>query len=227
MNHISVGITGLLKMIAGRERGSAVPGSIARSTRNIGAAAVFGGLSLVLEAMTTPYLPRMPGWGIAFIDPVSIIWIASYLLFGLSIGVSTCLIGTVGLMFLDPFTPIGPVMKFLATIPIILSLDLGMRLWKIKPYSGESLKPLKRYIPFSLVGVVGRIVIMTLINIVLFMTIFDLDYASLNLLGFQLVSWNAVVIVSVLVNAEQSFWDCGLSYLLSFSTKLYDQFKSW
>ena len=27
--------------------------------------------------------------------------------------------------------------------------------------------------------------------------------------------------------AEQSLWDCGLSYLLSYSTKLYDQFKSW
>jgi riboflavin transporter FmnP len=217
----------MLNVIAGQERGSIVSSAGARLTRNVGAAAVFGGLSLVLEAMTTPYLPRMPGWGIAFIDPVSIIWIASYLLFGLAVGVGTSLIGTLGLMFFDPFTPIGPVMKFLATIPIILSLDLGMRLWKIKPHSGESLKPLKRYIPFSLVGVVGRIAIMTLINILLFMTIFDLNYASLNLLGFQLVSWNAVVIVSVLINAEQSLWDCGLSYLLSFSTKLYDQFKSW
>lgn len=56
---------------------------------------------------------------------------------GLAVGVTTSLIGTLGLMLFDPFTPIGPIMKLLATIPIILSLDLGMRLWKIKPYSGE------------------------------------------------------------------------------------------
>jgi riboflavin transporter FmnP len=131
-----------------------------RLTRSIGAAAVFGGLSLVLDALTAPYLPRVPGWGIGFIDPVSIIWVTSYLLFGFTAGFTTSIIGTIGLMFFDPFTPIGPIMKFLATIPIILALDLGMRLGNIKPYSGESLKPLKRYVPFTLIGIAVRIVIM-------------------------------------------------------------------
>jgi hypothetical protein len=54
-----------------------------------------------------------------------------------------------------------------------------------------------------------------------------LNFARFNLFGLPLVSWNAVVIVVVLVNAEQSLWDCGFSYLLSFSTHLYDQFKFW
>ena len=196
-------------------------------TRKIGAAAVFGGLSFVLEALTAPYLPRVPGWGIGFIDPVSIIWVTSYLLFGLTVGLSTSVIGTLGLMFFDPFTPVGPIMKFLATIPIILALDWGMRLAHFNPYSAVSLKPLKRYVPLSLVGVIIRVVVMTFMNILLFLTILNLSYATINLFGLQLVSWNAVVIVAVLVNAEQSIWDCGISYVLAFSTRLYDQFRFW
>ena len=196
-------------------------------TRKIGAAAVFGGLSFLLEAVTAPYLPRVPGWGIGFIDPVSIIWVTSYLLFGLWVGLSTSMIGTLGLMFFDPFAPVGPVMKFLATVPIILALDWGMRLMHFKPYSGVSLKPLKRYVPLSLAGVIVRVVVMTGMNILLFLTILNLSYATINLFGLQLASWNAVVIVAVLVNAEQSIWDCGISYMLAFSTRLYDQFRFW
>jgi hypothetical protein len=136
-------------------------------------------------------------------------------------------IGTIGLMFFDPFTPVGPIMKFVATIPIILALDGGMRLGHFKPYSGISLKPLKRYVPLSLVGVIVRVVVMTFMNVLLFMTILNLSYATINLFGFQLISWDAVVTVAVLINAEQSVWDCGISYLLTFSTKLYDQFRFW
>ena len=199
----------------------------ARLARNVGATAVFGGLSFLLDALTAPYLPRVPGWGIGIIDPVSIIWITSYLLFGLMVGFTTSMIGTIGLMFFDPFTPVGPIMKFLATIPIILALDLGLRLGHVKPYSGGSLKSLRRFIPLCLIGVIVRIIILTFMNILLFMTILNLNYATISLFGFHLASWNAVVIVAILVNAEQSVWDCGGSYLLTFSTRLYDQFEFW
>jgi len=199
----------------------------AQITKKIGAAAVFGGLSFLLDALTAPYLPRVPGWGIGFIDPVSIIWVTSYLLFGLTVGLGTSVIGTLGLMFFDPFTPVGPIMKFLATLPIILALDGGMRLRLFKPYSGGSLKPLRRFIPLSVVGVIVRVVLMTFMNILLFLTILNLSYAVINLFGFQLTSWSAVIIVAVLVNAEQSIWDCGISYMLAFSTKLYDQLRFW
>ncbi len=196
-------------------------------TRNIGASAVFGGLSIVLAAITAPYLPRMPGWGIAFIDPVSIIWITAYLIFGFFTGITTSIIGTLGLMFFDPFTPIGPAMKFLATMPIILSFDLGLRLYRNIAHSGESLKSLKRYIPLSILGTVTRVVIMVFVNILLFIYIFDLGYAKINLFGAELSSWDAVIIVAMLINAEQSLWDCMIPYFISFSARLYDQFRFW
>jgi riboflavin transporter FmnP len=196
-------------------------------TRNVAVSAVFGGLSFVLSALTTPFIPRVPGWGIAFVDPVSIIWVTAYLIFGLSTGLMTSAIGTVGLMFFDPFTPIGPLLKLFATLPLILSLDLGMRAFRFKPYSGNSLRPLRRYVLLSLVGITGRIVILTMMNILLFLTIFSLSYASIDLFGMELSSWNAVIVVSVLINAEQSIWDCGVPYLLSFSAKAYDHFRFW
>ncbi len=196
-------------------------------TRNIGASAVFGGLSLALAALTAPYVPRMPGWGIAFIDPVSIVWITAYLIFGLTTGIVTSVIGTLGLMFFDPFTPIGPTMKFLATIPIILAFDLGLRLYRNTAYSGESLKSYKRYIPLSIIGTIIRIVIMTFVNILLFVYIFDLGYAKINLFGIELSSWDAVISVAILINAEQSLWDCLIPYLISFSSKVYDIFRFW
>lgn len=196
-------------------------------TRNVAVSAVFGGLSFVLSALTTSFLPRVPGWGIAFIDPVSIIWVTAYLLFGLPVGLMTSLVGTVGLMFFDPFAPIGPLLKLFATLPLIIAFDLGMRALKFKPYSGGSLRPLRRYVPLSLVGAAGRIVILTLMNVILFLTMFSLNFAQINLFGIQLSSWDAVIAVSVLINAEQSVWDCSIPYLLCFSAKLYDQFRFW
>lgn len=196
-------------------------------TRDIAVSAVFGGLSFVLSALTAPYLPRVPGWGIAFVDPVSIIWMTAYLIFGLPVGLLTSCIGTIGLMFFDPFAPAGPLFKLFATLPLILTFDLGMRALRFKPYSGASLRPLRRYVPLSLLGASFRIVILTFLNALLFVTIFSLSFAQINLFGLQLSSWNAVIAVAVLINAEQSVWDCSVPYLLSFSAKLYDQFKFW
>jgi hypothetical protein len=82
-------------------------------------------------------------------------------------------------------------------------------------------------VPLSLIGIVGRIVIMTMMNVALFLTIFSLNFAHINLLGVELSSWDAVIVVAILINAEQSIWDCAVPYLLSFSAELYDEFRFW
>ena len=43
------------------------------STVEIAGGAIFGALSIVVGALTAPILPRVPGWGIAYFDPISII----------------------------------------------------------------------------------------------------------------------------------------------------------
>ena len=195
-------------------------------TKAVAGAAIFGALSFVTSAFTAPYLPRMPGWGIAFIDPVSIIWIICFLIFGLYTGVLCSVIGTFGLMFFDPFAPIGPLMKFAATMPLILMYHFGLRLKDGTP-RGENLKSLRNYIPLSIGGAIIRIVVMVLANILVFIYVINISYAKFSLGGFTLTAWGAVVFVATLINAEQSIWDCALPYLAVFSTKIYDRFRFW
>lgn len=107
-------------------------------------AAIFGALGAVVAFMTAPYLPRL-AWGIAWIDPVSIIWVTCFLIFGAAAGILCCFIGTVALMFVDPFTPVGPVMKLLATLPMILIPFIILKLKKSWNYSSIELKGEKNY----------------------------------------------------------------------------------
>jgi riboflavin transporter FmnP len=196
-------------------------------TQSVAGAAIFGALSFVLAAVTAPYLPRMPGWGIAFIDPVSIIWIVCFLIFGLYTGLLCSIIGTVGLLFFDPFTPIGPIMKLLATLPIILALNYGLRLYGEGGGSGSSLKQLRIYVPLSVLGTAIRIVIMIVANILLFLYLFNVANVQFTIGTLTLSAWNAVIAVAILINVEQSIWDCGIPYILVFTTRLKEHFKFW
>jgi riboflavin transporter FmnP len=195
-------------------------------SRAIAGAALFGALSFVTSAFTTRYIPRLPVWGIALIDPVSIIWIMCFLIFGIRAGLLCSVIGTFGLMFFDPFAPIGPIMKFSATLPIMLTFYAGLRLRFRKP-RGEDLKSLRNYIPLSIVGTILRIVIMMIANILFFTYMMDITYARFSLGSFVISSWNAVILGATLVNAEQSIWDCVIPYLTVYSTKVYDRFRLW
>jgi riboflavin transporter FmnP len=202
--------------------------SKARSiTRFVAGASIFGALSFILSAVTAPYLPRMPGWGIAFIDPVSIVWILCFLIFGLYTGLLCSLIGTIGLMFFDPFTPIGPVMKLAATLPIILSFNYGLRLYKVVNPSGLSLRSLKVYVPLSLLGTAVRVVVMLAANILLFLTLFNVAPVRFSLGSITFTAWTAVIVVAILINVEQSLWDCAIPYILYYTSRLHERFQAW
>ena len=87
-------------------------------TLQLAGGAIFGALSIVVSFIAA-FLPRTPE-GFAYFDPVSIIWVLCFLIFGPLAGILCSVIGMVGLMFFDPFAPIGPSMKFIATIPMII-----------------------------------------------------------------------------------------------------------
>lgn len=168
----------------------------------------------------------MPVWGIALIDPVSIIWIICFLIFGLYSGLLCSVIGTFGLMFFDPFAPIGPAMKFSATMPLILMFYLGLRLRYKKP-QGHYLKSLKNYVPLGIAGTILRILVMTVANVLFFTYVIDISYAKFSLGSLVISSWSAVILGAALVNAEQSIWDCAIPYIAVYSTKIYDRFRLW
>jgi len=152
-------------------------------TLQIVGAALFGALSIVLSALLVPIIPRIPGWGIAIIDPVSILWIMCFLTFGVKSGLLCCVIGTVGLMPFDPFAPIGPLMKFSATVSLIIVPIIFLKLYKTIPgiRASQKMKNLRNYVVYGILGTVLRVAVMMLFNILLFLTLFSEGIAFVNL----------------------------------------------
>lgn len=201
-------------------------------TLEITGAALFGALSLVLSAFLTPSIPRIPGWGIAIIDPVSILWIICFLIFGAKSGLLCCLIGTLALFPFDPFAPIGPLMKFSATISLMIVPIILLKLYKTEPGSRNSqkYKKLSSYIITGVVGTMLRIIVMMIFNSWLFMTLFSsyLAGTTLEFIGLPSISgWAAVIIGVIIINAEVSLWDLILPYLVVFGSKLDQRYEIW
>ncbi len=185
-------------------------------TIQIVGAAIFGALSLVFSLYVVPYLPRTPE-GLAYFDPVSIIWVTCFLIFGPLAGILCSIIGMVVLFPFDPFSPIGPLMKFSATFSLIIVPILLLYLFNRKEGKrmSQKLKDLKTYVLYGVLGIVLRILVMVILNILVYLYYFGsegLDY------------W---IILIILVNILTSIWDLLFPYLLVFTTKLDEKFEIW
>jgi len=198
----------------------------------ISGAALFGALSIVFSAFVVPFVPRIPGWGIAIIDPVSIIWILCFLIFGTRAGLLCCVIGTFGLMPFDSFAPIGPIMKFSATFALIIVPIMFLKLYRTEEgvRNSQKIKNLRNYVVYGLFGVILRIGVMMVANYLLFITLFSdaVAYVSLEFIGLPGVSgWTAIVIGVIIINAETSLWDLLFPYVIVFGLKIDRWFSIW
>jgi riboflavin transporter FmnP len=201
-------------------------------TLEIAGAAIFSALSIVISVFITPILPRIPGWGIAIVDPISIIWITCLLIFGVRAGILCTVIGTIGLMPFDPTGWIGPSMKFTATMSLIIVPIIFLKLYKKGNDERISLKlkEPKNYILYGIIGTVLRIGVMVGFNLALFLTLWSdwLTGTSLEFLGLPNISgWSALIIGAILINAWQSLLDLLIPYLIVFPTKLDEKFEIW
>ncbi len=193
----------------------------------VAGAAIFGAISLVTSVYITPIILRVPGWGFAFFDPVSVVWLTAFLIFGFRCGLMTLVIGSIGLYFFDP-TGIGPLMKFFATIWFILIPYVFLRLKTKKKPQGTDLKALKHYIPSMLIAWAIRVPVMFILNIIVLRMWNLYDIVNLAWLGLADVSGiSAILITVILLNTIQSIGDAVIPYLLVFTTKIYDEFKIW
>ncbi len=198
----------------------------------IAGAAIFGALSIVAGAILAPNIPRIAGWFIAIIDPISIIWIACLLIFGVRAGILCSVIGAVGLMPFDFTGWIGPSMKLAATISLIIVPIIFLKLYKRKPgiINSQKLKEPKNYVIYGVGGTALRIVVMELFNIIVYLTVFAI-YANIITLEFlglpQITGMTAILIGAPLINAWQSALDLLIPYLLVFTTKLDEKFEIW
>jgi len=198
----------------------------------ISGAALFGALSLIVSVFTTPFLPRIPGWGIAIIDPVSIIWIMCFLIFGTRSGILCCVIGTICLLPFDPFTPIGPIMKFSATFALIIVPIMFLKLNRneLGVRNSQKIKNLTNYVVYGVFGVILRIGVMMIANYLLFITLFagSVAFVSLEFIGLPGVSgWSAIYFGVIIINAETSLWDLIIPYIVVFGFKIDQKFAIW
>jgi riboflavin transporter FmnP len=217
------------------EEKSLIEAKTSKSTQislQIAGASLFGALSIAFSALLTSVIPRIPGWGIAIIDPVSIIWIICFLIFGAKAGLLCCLIGMMGLMPFDPFAPIGPLMKFSATVALIIVPILFLKLYKedkmIK--NSQKVKKLRNYVLYGVLGVILRIGIMMIFNIILFLTLFSggINYVNLAFIGLSgITGWTAIIFGVIIINAETSLWDLLIPYLVVYGTKIDQKFEIW
>lgn len=214
------------------EEKSFVRSKSSQRTLTISGAASFGALSLVLSAILAPIIPRVPGWGIAYLDPVSIVWIMCFFIFGTKAGLLCCVIGTLGLMPFDPFAPIGPLMKFSATVILIVIPMLLLKLYKTEEgvKNSQKIKKISNFAITSILSVLLRIAVMMWFNALLFLTLFAplFAYVNLEFLGLPNVTgWSAIIIMVIFINAETSVWDLLIPYLTVFGLKLEEKFDIW
>lgn len=195
---------------------------------DIAGAAIFGAISMVVGQFITPLIPRVAGWEIAFFDPISIIWLSAFLIFGFRCGFITVLIGSLGLMISDPTIWIGPTMKFAATIWFVLVPYYFIRIRRKKAVSGDDIRKMSNYIPSMLIAFLIRVPVMFVLNVVVLKYMGWFNFVSLEWLGLSsMTGYGAIAITVLLLNAIQSIGDAVFPYLLVFSTKIHDQFKIW
>jgi hypothetical protein len=184
----------------------------AERVKQVVTASVLAALSIAAAPIAS-FVPRIPGWGIAIFDPVSIFWVVAFLLGGYWVGIVSTFAGTLGLFLYDP-TAIGPVFKLLATLPMILVPWFGVRRLGDK-VGGESLSRPRFYATLMLVAFILRISVMVPVNLIygafaypFFSTLFILSYA-------------------IILNAFQSMWDALIPFIIVHKTDIFKSFGMW
>ncbi len=183
------------------------------NVREIVIAGVLASLSIAVAPLGA-IVPRVPGWGIAIFDPVSILWIVAFLIGGFKVGSVSMTAGTFGLFFYDP-TGVGPIFKFLATAPMIVVPWLAARKFS-KMSGGKYLARHKAYAGSMFVAFLVRLGLMIPLNLVVVPILFP---------GFFTVE--GIIIYTLILNTIQSFWDALIPYIVAYKTPVYDNFGMW
>lgn len=178
-------------------------------------ASVLASLSIAIAPSAT-MLARVGGWGIALFDPVSLFWIAAFLIGGYRVGLISMTAGTFGLFLYDP-TAIGPVFKFAATLPMILIPLYGVMKLR-SDVGGNALSKPKFYTSMMILAFVVRLAIMIPFNFL---------YWSLILPTLDSATIVYILVVVLSINSVQSIGDALVPYLIIHPTGVFKHFGMW
>ncbi|MHA2385611.1 MAG: hypothetical protein ACXAEE_05320, partial [Candidatus Thorarchaeota archaeon] len=180
------------------------------------------------------FVPRVPTFGIAVFDPISLFWVIAFLLGGFWVGLFSMTAGGIMLNFFDPFPIIGPFLKFLATAPMVVLPWLAVRRngnqdgRSVRTLSsrlsgavdqdirgGSALSRMRFYVGLMLLAYLVRLTLMIPVNLAVVPFIWGVS--------------DPVFIISytVVLNTIQSFWDAFLPFIVIHRTQVFKNYGMW
>jgi hypothetical protein len=183
------------------------------NVKKVALAGIMASLSLAAAPIAS-VIPRIPGWEIAFFDPVSFFWIIAFLVGGIWVGMISVSAGTLGLFFFDP-SGVGPIFKLLATLPMIVIPWIIVR-FREQGQGGLRLASPKLFIGAMIIATLIRLLIMVPTNLVMV----PILYGPI---------WTAEFIVAyaIVLNLSQSLWDSLIPYFVVHLSPVFERFGMW
>ncbi len=183
------------------------------NVKKVALAGIMASLSLAAAPIAS-IIPRIPGWDIAFFDPVSFFWIIAFLVGGIWVGMISVSAGTLGLFFFDP-SGVGPIFKLMATLPMIVIPWLAVR-FRGQDQGGIRLANPKLFIGAMIIATFARLFIMIPTNLVMV----PILYGPI---------WTAEFIVTytIVLNLSQSLWDSLIPYIVVHLSPIFERFGMW
>ncbi|TFG14984.1 hypothetical protein EU537_01715 [Candidatus Thorarchaeota archaeon] len=192
-------------------------------------AALLAALSIAVTPTAT-YVPRL-NWGIALFDPTSIFWIIAFLIGGIWVGLVSMSAGVLLLNFFDPFAPVGPFVKLLATLPMIVIPWLGTKFVQWRSEGDPSYHNSQEE---TEVGSGGRILsrpgfFATMMVLALLIRLIITIPVNLSIVPtlYGITDVEFIIIYTIVLNISTAFFDAFIPYLVVYPTSVYDNFKLW
>lgn len=172
-------------------------------------------LAVISAALQLVHVGWMSPWGM-WVDLVAIPWIVAYFLYGEKPALTVSLVGVIIITLFAPSTWLGAIMKWLATMPMVLVPVMVQKTKKLK--LKDFRKPLL-LVPAIAVAIVLRGGIVIPVNYYFAIPIWT-GWSTAKAMAF--VPWWAIFGI----NAIQGVLEVLISWLLVFRFKL-DRFATW
>lgn len=183
------------------------------TTREYALIAALAAISAVMELIHVGYqLPQFGMW----IDAVAITWIMAFFLFGIRAALLTATIGAIIITLFAPSSWLGASMKWVATVPIALSLFFWLLITKKQLSYYAKISNL--FMPLVL-GILLRIILVIPLNYYYAIPIWT---GLTSKEAFIAIPWLIIVVFNVI----QAIIDVGIAWVLVFRFNL-KRFASW
>lgn len=177
------------------------------SVREITVAAGLSALSIITQLIHIGY--QSPQWGM-WIDIVAVSWIIAYFIFGFRLAFLVSLIGALMITVFAPDTWLGALMKWTASVPLIISFALGAIIMKKSFHQYKHLLFLA--LPL-LVGLVIRCLLVIPLNYYFAIPIWT---GMTTTQAIAAIPWYIIA----LFNVVQGLIDVGFAWIIVYKFKL-------